>query len=529
MARRSTEAHGDSQEARDTCADAQATQPGARAQAREEDTRASPPGALGARPARDRARARDGRLARLGGRPRRLAPLGLARRVARCSCTARPARLAGARLADARPQRARRPAALPNRPCGRHRRPARRARWGSRRGARRRARWRARPHPRRRGIRDSRRRPRTRGRAARDRSLRRSAAPPLWPRRATGGDRGSPLAGQPRVGRLERRRAAARARREGQRAQAPGTAARRRRGVPGRRGAGSLLRRAPAASRLRARARGHDGRGHRARLRRAYAGDGLPASRPLPPEGEPAGTRRRDGRQRPHRTGSRPGARELRRRGDDRRHDRRPACRPLRAPARPWDEGLEGRGTEGRPLVRARDDRDPHPRADPRQAGGRGRGSEPRAADGHARRHLRRPARLCEPPLGLARQGHLGELRLDRPRAHAASADRRHHGLGQVGLHQHAPDLDPAAGDTGRRPDDPDRPQADRAQLLRVDPAPPDARRLQPEGGLGGAPQRRRRDGAPLRAPLSSARGTSRRRTGRSRRAARIRCHICSS
>ena len=206
MARRSTEAHGDSQEARGTCADAQATQPGARAQAREEDTRASPSRALGARPARDRARARDGRLARLGGRPRRLAPLGLARRGARRSRAARPARPARARLADARPQRARRPAALPNRPRSRHRRPARRARRGSRRGARRRARWRARPHPRRRGIRDPRRRPRARRRAARDRSLRRSAAPPLGPRRPTGGHRGTPLAGQPRVGRLERRR-----------------------------------------------------------------------------------------------------------------------------------------------------------------------------------------------------------------------------------------------------------------------------------------------------------------------------------
>ena len=53
---------------------------------------------------------------------------------------------------------------------------------------------------------------------------------------------------------------------------------------------------------------------------------------------------------------------------------------------------------------------------------------------------------------------------------------------------------------------DPDRPEADRAQLLRVDPAPADAGRLEPEGGVGGAPERRRRDGAPLRAALDHPR-----------------------
>ena len=57
----------------------------------------------------------------------------------------------------------------------------------------------------------------------------------------------------------------------------------------------------------------------------------------------------------------------------------------------------------------------------------------------------------CEPALGLARQGHLRPGRLDRPRAHAAPADRRHHRLGQVGLHQHDPHLDRCCA---RRPDD---------------------------------------------------------------------------
>ena len=105
--------------------------------------------------------------------------------------------------------------------------------------------------------------------------------------------------------------------------------------------------------------------------------------------------------------------------------------------------------------------------------------AEPR----HARRHLRRPAGDREPARRLARQGHLRHGGLDRPRAHAAPPDRRHDRLGQVRLHQHDPHLDPAARDARRGADDPDRPEADRAQLLRVDPAPADAGRLEPEGG----------------------------------------------
>ena len=70
----------------------------------------------------------------------------------------------------------------------------------------------------------------------------------------------------------------------------------------------------------------------------------------------------------------------------------RPARHALRAAARARHEGLEGRRAEGRPLLRARDDRDPHPRADPRQAGRRRRGPEPEPEPRHARRHLRRPA-----------------------------------------------------------------------------------------------------------------------------------------
>ena len=108
--------------------------------------------------------------------------------------------------------------------------------------------------------------------------------------------------------------------------------------------------------------------------------------------------------------------------------------------------------------------------------------------------------------LGVARQGHLRRRRLDRPRPHAAPADRRHDRLGQVGLHQRAPHVDPAARDAGRGADDPDRPEADRAQPLRVDPAPADAGRVEPEGGERRARQLRRGDGAPLRAARVRAR-----------------------
>ena len=112
-------------------------------------------------------------------------------------------------------------------------------------------------------------------------------------------------------------------------------------------------------------------------------------------------------------------------------------------------------GAEGRPLVRARDDGDPHPRADPRQAGRGRRGAQPLPEARHARRHLRRPAATREPTLGLAGQGHLRQRRLDRPRAHAAPPHRRHDRLRQVGLHQHDPHLDAAARHAGRGADDP--------------------------------------------------------------------------
>ena len=233
------------------------------------------------------------------------------------------------------------------------------------------------------------------------------------------------------------------------------------------------------------------------------------AVRPPGPEGAEAlagGDGRHDEVERADRRGARERARELRGRGDDRRSDRRPEGHPLRAPARAGHEGLEGGRAQGRPELCARDDGDQDPRADSRQAGGRRRGAEPLAADRHARRRLRRPAGQREPARRLARQGHLRQRRLGGSGPDAAHPDRRHDRLGQVRLHQHDPDLDPAPLDPGRGAADPDRPEADRAQLLRVDPAPPDAGRLEPEGGERRPHERRRRDGAPLRAALDRPR-----------------------
>ncbi len=92
-------------------------------------------------------------------------------------------------------------------------------------------------------------------------------------------------------------------------------------------------------------------------------------------------------------------------------------------------QGLEGRGAQGRSQLRAGDDGDPHPGADSRQAGCRGRAAQCEPELRRARRHLRRPATDCEPALRLARQGHLRICCLDRPRTDASRPDRRHHRL----------------------------------------------------------------------------------------------------
>ena len=108
---------------------------------------------------------------------------------------------------------------------------------------------------------------------------------------------------------------------------------------------------------------------------------------------------------------------------------------------------------------------------------------EPRAQRRHARGHLRRAAANAS-PLSVWLGKDISGARLGRPRAHAAHPHRRHDRLGEVGLHQHDALLDPPARDPGRGAHDPRRPEARRARPLRVDPAPPDAGRLEPEGRL---------------------------------------------
>ena len=273
-----------------------------------------------------------------------------------------------------------------------------------------------------------------------------------------------------------------------------------------------------------------DVRERRVRLRDVGRALRVPAARPHA-AARLAGERRGEERHEREDGGPpRPHALRVRRRGDRQRPDLRPARHALRAAARPGTKVSKVAGAQGRPLLCARDDGDPHPRADPGQAGRRRRGPEPLAEARHARRHLRRPAREREPAVGLARQGHLRQRGLDRPRAHAAPAHRRHDRIGQVGLHQHDPHLDAPPLDAGRGADDPHRPEAHRARLLRVDPASPDAGRLEPEGGGGRAHERRRRDGAPLRAALLRPRAQpAGGEPGAPRDGERRRCRTCSS
>ena len=194
--------------------------------------------------------------------------------------------------------------------------------------------------------------------------------------------------------------------------------------LPGRR------RREPAAAAARrAGARQRPRPAEPVRRRRGRASPGIHASRPQHPARIAARERSLRRRRGAHRSGARPDAGALRRPGDDQRPDFGTARDALRAAARARHQGLEGRSAEGRSLLRARDDGDPHPRSDPGEAGGRSRGSEPVAESRHARRHLRRPAGNGQSARRVARQGHLGHGRLDRPRAHAAPPHRRHYRL----------------------------------------------------------------------------------------------------
>ena len=148
----------------------------------------------------------------------------------------------------------------------------------------------------------------------------------------------------------------------------------------------------------------------------------------------PAGDRRRPRArtQGPRGGGAHPARdpRALRRRGEDRRRRLRSPREPLRAEAGAGDQGLEDHPALRRPRLRAGVDRHPHPRADPGQAGGRGRGPEPEAPPRSPRRHLRRPSQGRLAAGRLARQGHRRQRDLDRPAEDAARADRGHHRLG---------------------------------------------------------------------------------------------------
>ena len=124
---------------------------------------------------------------------------------------------------------------------------------------------------------------------------------------------------------------------------------------------------------------------------------------------------------------------------------------------------------------------------------------EPAPAPGPAGRHLRRAPEGLLAARRLARQGRLRAGRLGRPGADAARARRRHHRVGQVGLHQRDALLGPAArlaerGSPGAR-----RPEAGRAEPLRAAAAPADPGRHQSAAGRQRARQPDRRDGEPLR------------------------------
>ena len=124
---------------------------------------------------------------------------------------------------------------------------------------------------------------------------------------------------------------------------------------------------------------------------------------------------------------------------------------------------------------------------------------------------LRSPAAANHAPDGRrARQGRRGRLRLRQPREDAAHPGRRGHRRRQVQLHQLADRLDPDAGHPRAGPDDPDRPQAGRADGLRGHPAPHHPGHHQPEEGRRGAGLGGPRDGPALRRPRgTAASGTS--------------------
>ena len=184
--------------------------------------------------------------------------------------------------------------------------------------------------------------------------------------------------------------------------------------------------------------------------------------------------------------------------GEGDRHGRRPAHHALRAAPGARHQGRQGRPAQGRPRLRAGRRRHPHPRPDPRQAGGRRRGPQRPPAHRAPRRRLPGAARRLVAAHRLAGQGRRGPRDRRRPGQDAAPAGRGHHRRGQVRRRQRDALLDPAARHAARGPDGARRPQAGRAQPLRLDPAPADAGHHLAAPGRHRAAEPRARDGAAL-------------------------------
>ena len=177
-----------------------------------------------------------------------------------------------------------------------------------------------------------------------------------------------------------------------------------------------------------------------------------------------------------------------------------PACDPLRAAAGPGHQGVEGVEPPGRPRIcPGGHRRAANTGADPRQAGGGSRGSEPRRQHGDPGRRVEGLPRRHRAPGCMARPRHRWQGRVPRRGAHAASAHRRIHRNRQERVPQRPAGVDPAARDARRAPPGDGRPEEGRAESLRGHPAPAHARGHEHEERHGGAGEHRARDGVALR------------------------------
>ena len=261
-------------------------------------------------------------------------------------------------------------------------------------------------------------------------------------------------------------------------------------------------------------------RGHRvARLRMDDPRHRLPQA--LERRGEPARHRRPGEGRRP----AGRGARALRRRGAGHRHGRRPAHHALRAAPRARHQGRQGRPAQGRPRLRAGRLRHPHPRPDPRQAGRRRRGPQRAPPDRPPRRRAAGAARGLVAADGLAGQGRRGPGDRRRPGEDAAPARGGHDRRRQVRLRQRDARLRARRATPARAAARARRPQAGRAQPLRVDPAPAHARHHEPAQGRQRAAEPRARDGGALRVHVARPHALAgRAQQGQARSAASSRC-----